>query len=281
MNSQISRRLRFFHVGELQAGNYFCGVAGKRFAVWRDQHEFAAPAAHAGFGIFRVVVGDDRFDANFSAQAFFGAFDDFERLIELLARGQQAFAIGEGPAVVLHVGEFDAGGARGFGDLQHFFDLIDVAAVNDEIERDRDADFFQPFEDAEFLCVGFCAGDFFGGFFAGTLEAELEVIEAGFDEFREACFVERHAGGDQVYVEAGGAGGADEFEDVGAGERFAAGEVGLQDAERGGFLEDAGPVFGGEFCVRAVAVRGDWSSRRSGAGSGGLVRRLGRGDWRW
>ena len=79
--------------------------------------------------------------------------------------------------------------------------------------------------------MGFGAGDFRGGFFAGALEAELEVIEAGFDEFAEARFVERQAGGDEVDVEAGGASGADEIEDVGAGERFAAGEVGLQDAE--------------------------------------------------
>ncbi len=95
--------------------------------------------------------------------------------------GEQAFAIGEGPAVILHVREFDAGGARGFGDLQHFFDLVDVAAVDYEIQRYRDADFFQPFEDAEFLRVGFCVGDFLGGFFAGGLEAELEVVQAGFD----------------------------------------------------------------------------------------------------
>ena len=54
--------------------------------------------------------------------------------------------------------------------------------MNYEIERDRYADFFQPFEDAEFLGVGFCVGDFLGGVFAGALEAELKVIEAGFDE---------------------------------------------------------------------------------------------------
>ena len=91
--------------------------------------------------------------------------------IELRARGKQAVAIGEGPAVILHVGKFDAGGAGRFGDRQHFVDLIDVAAVNDEVESDRDANLFQPFEDAEFLRVGFGAGDFVGGVFVVRLES--------------------------------------------------------------------------------------------------------------
>ncbi len=79
--SQISRRLLSFTLANSQAGNHFSGVAGECVAVWRDEHEFAAPAAHAGFGIFRVVIGDYRFDADFSAQARFRAFDYFQRTI--------------------------------------------------------------------------------------------------------------------------------------------------------------------------------------------------------
>lgn len=131
-----------FHVGKLQAGDDFCGVTGKCFAARRDEHELAAPATHAGLGIFCVVIGNDGLDADFAAEAFFGSFDLDEGLIELHACGQQAVAIGEAPTVVLHIGKFDAGGARGFGDLEHFVDLIDVAAVNDEIKRDRDANLF-------------------------------------------------------------------------------------------------------------------------------------------
>jgi hypothetical protein len=125
--------------------------------------------------------------------------------------------------------------------------LIDVAAVNDEIERDGGANFFQPFEDAEFLRVGFCAGDFFGGVGVGALKAELDVVEAGFDELRESFHVQGQAGGDEVDVKAGGACGSDEIENVGAGEGFAAGEVGLENAQGSGLLEDAGPGFGGKF----------------------------------
>ena len=95
-------------------------------------------------------------------------------------------AIGEGPAEVLDVGEFDASGAGGFDDFQHLLDLIDVSAVDDEVQRDRDANFFQPFEDAEFLGVGFGSGNFVCDFFSGALEAELEMVEAGFDQLGES-----------------------------------------------------------------------------------------------
>ena len=49
----------------------------------------------------------------------------------------------------------------------------------------------------------------------GALEAQLEVVEAGRDELREFGLVEREAGGDEVDVEAGGARGFYEFENVG------------------------------------------------------------------
>ena len=66
------------HIFEVQSGNDFCGVAGKRFAVWGDEHQLASPAAHAGLGKFRVVIGNDVFDADFAAEAFLRGFQEFE-----------------------------------------------------------------------------------------------------------------------------------------------------------------------------------------------------------
>ena len=70
------------------------------------------------------------------------ALDYAERTIELRASGEEVFAIGEGPAVILNVSELDARGAGSFGDLEHFFDLVDVAAVDYEVQGDRYADVF-------------------------------------------------------------------------------------------------------------------------------------------
>ncbi len=67
-----------------------------------------------------------------------------------------------------------------------------------EVEGYGYADFFQPIKDAEFLGVGFGAGDFLGGGFVGGLEAELEVVQAGFCELGEFRFVEGEARANQV-----------------------------------------------------------------------------------
>ena len=48
------------HVFKLQARDDCGGVAGKRVAARRDEHELAAPAAYTGFGIFRVIVRHDK-----------------------------------------------------------------------------------------------------------------------------------------------------------------------------------------------------------------------------
>ena len=101
---------------------------------------------------------------------------------ELLARRQKGIAISEGPAVVLNVCELHTAGAGRFGESEHFRELIDVAAVNDEVQSDRHAMALEPFEDAEFLGMSFRAGDFLRDFFAGALEAQLKVIEAGLHE---------------------------------------------------------------------------------------------------
>jgi len=119
-----------------------------------------------------------------------------------------------------------------------------LRAVNDEIQSQRDAMLLDPFEDAKFLGMGLCAGNFVGELFAGALEAELDVIKPGGDEGRKFRFIERQAGSDQVDVESGGAGCAHEVDNVGTGERFATREVGLEDAELAASWKTRDQVFG-------------------------------------
>src|SRR4029077_20642137 len=57
------------YVFKVQSWNNLRGLAGKRVAGGRDEHELASPAAHAGLGIFRVIIRHDIFDADFAAQA--------------------------------------------------------------------------------------------------------------------------------------------------------------------------------------------------------------------
>ena len=93
------------------------------------------------------------------------------------------------------------------------------------------------------------------------------MIEARGDKFFEALFIEWQTGRDQAGVQAGGARGADDFGEIGARERFASGEVGLQDAEFGGFAQHACPGGGRKLTASRRQFQRDSSSRRSAADS--------------
>lgn len=222
-------------------------MAGQRVAVRSDEHKLAAPAAHARFGIPRVIVGNDVFDAKLAFEALLRRLEKINRLHKLAASGKKRIAIRESPAVILHVCEFDARGAGRFRESQHFGELVEIAAVNDEIERYGDAMMPQPIEDAKLLRMGFRAGDFLGNFLAGALEAELKMVETSFDERSELGFIERQAGGNKIHVQASSARGADEIENVGACQGFAARKIDLQDSQIGSFVEDARPIIDRKF----------------------------------
>ena len=233
----------------MHIGNDGCGVAGKRLAARSDEHQLAAPAAHAGLWEFGVVVGDDELDAKFAGKAQLGILEELYGLQELLASGKKFFAIGKSPTVVLDVSKLDAGSGGRFREGEHFRELIEIAAVDDEIEREGDAAGFEPIEDAKFLLVRVSVGDFGGGFGPGALEAELEMIESGGDQGIQAGFVERDAGGDEIYIQAGRAGGFDEFNEIGASKWLAAGKIHLKYTGFLSFAENAGPLFGCEFKI--------------------------------
>jgi hypothetical protein len=132
-----------------------------------------------------------------------------------------------------------------FGEGDEVFETVEVHAVDDEVDGKGERGALEDGDEGELEGVGACSGDVVGGDFVDILEAELEVFEAGLDEFGEAGFGEADPGGDHVDVEAGFAGGPDELGKVFAGEGFAAGEVDVEDAELGGFAKDALPVGGG------------------------------------
>ena len=114
----------------------------------------------------------------------------------------------------------------------------------------------------------FGAGDPVGGGFARILKADLDVVESGVDQRLQTIFVEAEAGGDEVGVESGGAGGGDEFGQVRTGQRFAAGEVRVQHAE---LRRTAGRRWSTPRSRVRIAWRrvpGDSNNRRSAAGSG-------------
>jgi hypothetical protein len=82
------------------------------------------------------------------------------------------------------------------------------------------------------------------------------MVETGIHEEIQLDFVEGKAGSDEADVEASGARIADKIDDVGARERFTTGEVGLQDAGGGSFLENARPDFCRELVRTGLQFKG-------------------------
>ena len=70
-------------------GNHARRMTRQRAAGRIDQHQLPSPAAHAGLGIARVVVGHDEVDANLAGHALFGCCYDCDRAVELRAGWQQ------------------------------------------------------------------------------------------------------------------------------------------------------------------------------------------------
>src|SRR5262249_31672377 len=71
---------------------------------------------------------------------------------------------------------------------------------------------------------------------------------------RDAALVEQHAGGDEIGVEPDVVGAADEFLEVRARRRLAAGEVDLQHAHRRRLVDGARPFRRRQFLARALEI---------------------------
>ncbi len=98
--------------------------------------------------------------------------------------------------------------------------------------------------------VRFRSGNPVRGFFPRILKADLDVVEPGIDQCLQPLFVETEARRDEIGVESGSARGGDQFGQISARQRFAAGEVRVQHSEFAALLEDARPLAGREFLLR-------------------------------
>ncbi len=159
--------------------------------------------------------------------------------------------------MVLDMSDHEAAGAQIEGQLDHGREAVEVLALDDGVQRQRQAGGGGEAGEVELLRMAAAvAANAVGGASIGILDGELDVVQAGFGQRVEAGAVQQDAGGDEVGVEAGLAGGADEVEDVAARGGLAAGEVDLQAAELGCLGEEAGPGGGVQLLARAGERRG-------------------------
>ena len=162
--------------------------------------------------------------------------------------GNKRRPIAQGPAVILHVSDFEPIGAERYGEFDHLAEAVEVLPVNDGVDGQR-----QPGLADEARCPPLCLlrpgepGDAVAGHPVGILKTELDVLEPGLDQLRQPTGIETNAGRDQIAVEPDFGRMAHELGEVAPNERLTAGEVHLQNAERRGFAEHSLPAFGIEF----------------------------------
>src|SRR5262249_15151502 len=125
------------HVPEFEARNDLCGVTGKHPPRGSYIERAPAPTADAGLGKTRVIVGDHRIDNDLSTMPVAQGFDLAYGFFHLLARRHESGAVLERPAVILHVSDFDTGGAKRQRQLYHRLDAADIGTMHNRVDGER------------------------------------------------------------------------------------------------------------------------------------------------
>ncbi|VVN15045.1 hypothetical protein PS659_04072 [Pseudomonas fluorescens] len=238
------------HVGKLHR-QLPGAVARQGRAVGGDVEKQVGPAVHAGLGtLFVVVRGDEdqlaRVALGFKAFAVF--IGDALGTLQLLAGGQQADAVEFGPAIELAGGQFDKVRLQLQAQLDDLRDPIDVVPMGDEVQHHRIALGFHRTGHGEFLGEGLArAGEHVVHRLVGGLEADLDMVQPGHLEIAYLLLGQADTGGDQVGVVAHVPGGFDQFGEVLANQRLAAGKAQLRGAHVPRFAEYANPFLRAQF----------------------------------
>ena len=127
------------HVPEFEARNGLGGVAGQRLAGRRHIDRDPPPTAGAGLGIARVIVGDHHVDDQLALEANARRLDERDRFLDLFPRRHQRGAVGERPAVILGMRDFEPARAEFDRKIDERADLMQIGAMDDRVDGERQA----------------------------------------------------------------------------------------------------------------------------------------------
>lgn len=129
------------------------------------------------------------------------------------------------------MGELDTVGAPGEGERDQVVDGVDVGPVQHDVQTEWQS--CRPHQPCGALLGGERAGsrDAFGGLGIGVLYGELDTAQSRVQQLREPSLVQGHTAGDELGVEARGVGGGHDPGEIAPEEGFAAGQVGLDNAQ--------------------------------------------------
>ena len=177
-------------------------------------------------------------------------------VVDLRAGRHEARAVGQRPAVVLHVRHLQAVGIERQGERNDLFDTIEVLAVHHHVDGQRQTRGPHQLGDGELLLMpAFEVADQIGPRRTGILEGNLHMIEPSCLERGHLGFVQQHTGSDEVAVEPCRSGGRDNIDEVLACGGLTAGEMDLHDAKGRRLADDVAPLLGGQFLAAALQVQ--------------------------
>ena len=100
-------------------------------------------------------------------------------MVKLIPAGQELRAVQQPPAVILGVGQLDTIGCQILGHRQHGLHVVDIVAMQDHIQGERETHGFDHPRACELAVVGPRAGDAIGQQRIGSLDADLHVVQSG------------------------------------------------------------------------------------------------------
>ena len=188
--------------------------------------------------------------------------------LELRAQRQQCIDVQLGPAVILGRGEFDVIGLQFDRHTDDVFDVIDIAAMNNDIQHHRVTLRLDCSRHLELVLKTVGTTKKVVECFVAGLEADLDVVKSGLLEVGDAGFVHADTGRDQVAVVTQLTGLGNERFQIFSDQRFAAGQAELHGTELACLGEYPEPVLGGQFPRYSPPCRPDSSSTDTAAGNG-------------
>ena len=236
-------------VREFDAGQHAGHMAGQHGAVCLHGDEHIAPAIHALLRALGVIVRHDEEELHLALHLLAEGVGDLLGTDQLLLGRQQLIAVEEGPAVELAVGQLDVIGLHALGHLENLADVVDVELVQHTIEHHRVVVFLDQGSDARLELEGLGAGEEIVHLLGRVLEAELNVVEAGFLERLDAGLGHADAAGDQVDVVTELVRLGDDLLEVVAQQRLATREAQLCGAHGTALAQHADPFLGRELVV--------------------------------
>ncbi|MND56805.1 hypothetical protein D3C80_479200 [compost metagenome] len=201
----------FAETVENETGYGASRMTRKNSAVRRHHEGVVCPAAHAGLGVNRKIIGCDEIDSENAVKPFLRFLHDIHLVFHGGTVRHQGIAVEKRPAGILNIGDLQPLGVKFERQFDEGRDLIDIVAVDRSIDRQGQASCTHLFGCPDLLDMRIAIiADLCGGRGDGALKTDLDMIQPRSRQIVDPSFANTDAGSDQVCIDAAIAQAADQ-----------------------------------------------------------------------